>query len=101
MQGVNPPRKQGGAPPYRADVPCETQQTPDLRSIAGAPPQQIRINQNAPGAAERREQVEQDLIKWMKRSLESSSLRGKLTVSDEPLKATELGAVRKTLGGGS
>ena len=99
VQGVNPPKKQGGPPAYRADVPCETQETPDLRSKPGAPPQQIRINQDAPGAAERRAKVEADLVDWMRRSLKSSSLDGKLTVSDEPLKASELGAVRTTLGG--
>ena len=98
VQGVNPPRKQGGPPAYRPDVPCETQETPDLRSIPAAPPQQLRINQNAPGAAERRAEVEANLLKWMKRELKRSPLGNSFEVSDEPLKAGELGAVKQTLG---
>ncbi len=36
LLGVNPPK--ADRPPSRYDVPCETQQTPDLRSRPGAPP---------------------------------------------------------------
>jgi len=37
--GVNPPK--ATRPPTRYDVPCETQQPPDLRTIPGQPPQQV------------------------------------------------------------
>jgi len=98
VQGVNPPRKQGGPPPYRADVPCETQELPDLRSTPAAPPRQIRVNQNAPGAAERRAKANATLMRWMRRSLKSSRLGDDYTLSKEPLKRSELDDVVKTLG---
>ncbi|MDQ6914428.1 MAG: MlaD family protein [Actinomycetota bacterium] len=37
--GVNPPK--ATRPPSRYDVPCETQQPADLRTIPGQPPQQV------------------------------------------------------------
>jgi virulence factor Mce-like protein len=97
--GVNPPKK-ATPPPYRANVPCETQEPPDLRSKPDQAPQQVRINQNAPGAAERRAEVDAALVKWMRRALQSSPLDGKLTVSDEPITAADLPAVKRTLEGG-
>jgi virulence factor Mce-like protein len=50
--GVNPP-KPASRPPLRSDVPCETQETPDLRTKAGAPPQRMKIDRNAPGVQAR------------------------------------------------
>jgi len=38
LKGVNPPPSE--RPPSRYDVPCETQQRPDLSTIPGAPPVQ-------------------------------------------------------------
>ena len=100
VQGVNPPRKQGGPPPYRADVPCETQETPDLRSTPAAPPQQVRIDQDAPGASARRAAAEERLMTWMERALRSSPLGERYRLSDDPLKASELDDVERTLEGG-
>jgi hypothetical protein len=45
LQGVNPPRSP--MPPMRADVPCETQEAPDLTSRAVPPPRGIKVNPNA------------------------------------------------------
>src|SRR3954451_20041252 len=39
IMGVNPPK--ANRPPSRYDVPCETQQAPDLRTIPGAAPPQM------------------------------------------------------------
>ena len=47
--GRQPAARRTARRPYRPDVPCETQERPDLRTKVQAPPQQIRINQNAPG----------------------------------------------------
>jgi virulence factor Mce-like protein len=89
VQGVNPPKSD--APPYRADVPCETQEGPDMRTKVQAPPRQIKINQNAPGAAERRARVHAALREWMGQQLEATGLDKRYTLSDQPLKAGELG----------
>jgi phospholipid/cholesterol/gamma-HCH transport system substrate-binding protein len=43
IMGVNPPK--ADRPPSRYDVPCETQQTPDLRTIASPAPSQMASGQ--------------------------------------------------------
>lgn len=44
--GHNPPKVQ--RPPSRYDVPCETQQAPDLRTEAGPPPTQVSAGKFSP-----------------------------------------------------
>ena len=100
VQGVNPPPKRGGAPPYRPDVACETQEQPDLRSKAVAPPQQRRIVQDSPAAVARRAIANDALTEWMDRALKSSGLDQRFELSDEPLTAAELDDVKRTLEGG-
>src|SRR3712207_8474101 len=43
LEGVNPP-KAAGVPPLNKDVPCETQQPPDLRSTPDADRKSTRLN---------------------------------------------------------
>jgi hypothetical protein len=62
-----------------------------MRSKAQAPPRQIKINQNAPGADERRARVQKALTEWMATQLEVTGLDKRYTLSDAPLKAGELG----------
>lgn len=52
--GVNPPPPTGGRSPLRNDIPCETQEGPDLRSRPAAPPAPSRkatIPATGPGRA--------------------------------------------------
>jgi hypothetical protein len=100
FQGVNPPRKRGGAPAYRPDVPCETQERPDLRSKPDAAPPTMRINQNAPGAAARRDEANERLLAWMKRSMKQSGMDERYELSDKPLRADQIDDVKRTLEGG-
>jgi virulence factor Mce-like protein len=44
--GSNPP-KPAGRSPLRPDVPCETQEPPNLDTKVGPPPQQINLSSNA------------------------------------------------------
>ena len=44
LLGVNPPPPAELARPYRPDVPCETQEQPDLRTTPGALPTARKIN---------------------------------------------------------
>ena len=46
LQGINPPPP-AGRPPLRPDVPCETQQAPDLRSTPRGPPAQAQTSDSA------------------------------------------------------
>ncbi|MDQ5807591.1 MAG: hypothetical protein M3320_02845, partial [Actinomycetota bacterium] len=87
--GVNPP-KAPRQPPYRPDVPCETQEVPDMRTRIQAPPRQIKINQNAPGAAERRARVQKALMEWMGQQLDATEMGDKYKLSKEPLTAAEI-----------
>jgi virulence factor Mce-like protein len=97
--GVNPP-KVNKQPPYRADVPCETQESPDLRTRVQTPPQQVRINQNAPGAAERRAKVEAALRDWMGDELKRSGLDDRYKISEKPLSAGDIPRVAQGVNGG-
>jgi ABC-type transporter Mla subunit MlaD len=97
VEGINPP-KAPGFPAYKPKVPCETQERPDLRTIPGAAPAGVRIDQNAPGAAQRRARARAVALDWMREQLDSSGLGKSLTLSDEPLRADELDDVRRTLG---
>ena len=55
LQGVNPPTPKNHArPPLRADVPCETQQPPDLRTVPDAAPQGFDLAGSRSAAAEGR-----------------------------------------------
>ena len=96
--GVNPP-KAPRQPEYRPDVPCETQEAPDMRSKAAPAPQQVRINQHAAGADARRARVRKSLMEWMRVELKRSDMGDRYTLSDEPLKASEIPAATKGLGG--
>ena len=98
LQGVNPPKQ--AQSPLRPDVPCETQVKPDLSTKIQAPPAGIRVDQDAPGAAERRVRARAVALDWMREQLTYSGLDGKLRVSDQLLQPGELAEVRKTLGTG-
>jgi hypothetical protein len=82
LQGVNPP-KVDSAPPLRPEVPCETQQPPDLRTKVQAPPKAIRVNNDAPGVAAAREREMRRAIRWLRGTAKSQRLG--VPVLDTPL----------------
>ncbi len=98
VQGVNPPKT--SQPPLKPDVPCETQERPDLRTKVAPPPPQRRIDQDAPGAAERRAAATERLMDWMSDELKRSDLGDHFKLSEEPLKRSELDDVLRTVRGG-
>ena len=49
IKGVNPPK--ANRPPSRYDVPCETQEVPDLRTIPSPAPTQMASGQFSPAQA--------------------------------------------------
>jgi phospholipid/cholesterol/gamma-HCH transport system substrate-binding protein len=68
LQGVNPPvPKNHARPPLRADVPCETQQAPDLRTIPSLAPQGQEI---APAPAAAAQDALQETVDWLRKELE-------------------------------
>ncbi|MEJ7784005.1 MAG: MlaD family protein [Solirubrobacteraceae bacterium] len=96
VQGVNPPKM--AEPPYVPDAPCETQDPPDLQTRAAAPPTAIKVNQNAPGALERRIQSRETARTWLSEELVRNGLAG--TVGDDLLRADQIDDVVRSLEGG-
>ncbi len=86
LMGVNPPK--ADMPPLRADVPCETQEKPDLRSIAQAPPPARTVNHQAPGAEAKRVTARKAAVRWLRRDLKRLELPYK--VVDDPLPQASL-----------
>jgi len=96
ISGVNPPPMK--QPAFHPEVPCETQETPDLRTIAAPAPRQIRINQNAPGAAKRRAKSKEVVLDWMRDQMKVVGWDKKLKLSEKPFTLSDLPKLRATLG---
>ena len=89
LLGVNPPKPKN-RPPLRNDVPCENQQTPDLRSKAGAPPEQRQIDVNDAAFKARWAKVRKYGIDLMKLSLKREGLADKFKVLDEDVTKAQI-----------
>jgi virulence factor Mce-like protein len=88
LQGANPAKAH--EPPMRSDVPCETQEAPDLRSIPGTPPPEIKVSRNGPGYAARLTKARASFRTWITRQLKAEGLAGRLKLSDTPLTKAEI-----------
>ncbi len=82
IEGSNPPRPPR-RPPLRADVPCETQPTPDLRSRPGAAPPQRRVDTTSPEYRKRSALAQARAIRWLERQLKYEGLEKTLKVTDK------------------
>lgn len=81
--GTNPPKPQRRTP-LRPDVPCETQQAPDLRTVPGAAPASHRISV----PADRRDElakVTRRTVREVNRTIRASGLGKRLKAVTEPL----------------
>ena len=87
--GVNPARPDS-RPPLRPNVPCETQETPDLSSKAVAPPQQFQLGLSTPAARARFDAARLRAIGWLRRQLKRERLDGAMRVSDQDLTPEQL-----------
>ena len=88
--GVNPPPDRT-RPPLRPDVPCETQQPPNLETRQGAPPRKVRNDQNSPAARERRRKATALATAVLQARLRASG--DDTTVREAPATLAELRAV--------
>ncbi len=82
IQGVNPPARTTESP-LRPDVPCETQEPPDLRSIPGAPPAAIRARTSGSAYEERVAKAQSVAVDWLRDQVKLEGLSNKLRVSDK------------------
>lgn len=94
LQGVNPPPPVK-MPALRNDVPCETQEPPDLRSTPATAPTAIRVNHNTPAAVERRVASTTRAVRALRTILKATGMDDELKVSGTPLTATQLTQITK------
>ena len=83
--GTLPPSPPGARrPPLRPDVPCETQEPPDLRAIPGPGEQVVaRGLPNTPEARERYERAKSRAVRFMRQDLERRDLDKQFRVSSK------------------
>jgi hypothetical protein len=84
ISGTNPP-KPAARPPLRNDVPCETQQAPNLASKPGPPPPQRQIDTSSPAYQRRLASAQAVAVTWLRRQLKTEGLSDRFTVSDKPV----------------
>ncbi|MBA3327698.1 MAG: MCE family protein [Solirubrobacterales bacterium] len=77
IMGANPP-KPAKRPPLRDDVPCETQQAPDLRTQAAPPPSGFRVNTTSDAARKLLAKAEKEALGWLKDRVKAEGLPSKL-----------------------
>ena len=91
--GANPPRPSKRSP-LRADVPCETQQAPDLRTKQMVPPKSFRIGQPTSAAGKKAEAESMKVaIEWLKDSYKREG-NTKVKIVDDLLERKELPKLR-------
>jgi virulence factor Mce-like protein len=86
IEGVNPP-KAPGVPPLNKDVPCETQQPPDLRSDPDEPPTAIKINHDAVPPAVKTAAIKAQ-VDYMRALFKREGID--IPISDTPLQRSQL-----------
>ena len=89
LQGVKPPRND--QPPLRPDVPCETQEPPDLRSGNGALPAATTVNHSTAAGQARRAVIRGEVAKYLEDTVKAQGLDDTFTVLTRELNAGELG----------
>ncbi|HEX8084836.1 MAG TPA: MlaD family protein [Solirubrobacteraceae bacterium] len=84
--GANPPRPAARSP-LRPDVPCETQQKPDLRTIESRPPATFKVRDAPPEAEKKSREI---AVNWLKGELMRTGRWKDVKVSDKPVLPSEL-----------
>ena len=98
IQGVNPPKAPGtGSPPLRAEVPCETQSPPDLRTKIQAPPPVTEIDRSLPGVVAALLAAQERAVKWVKEEVKDTT-GIEIPVSEKPLDPSQLPALDRIPG---
>jgi phospholipid/cholesterol/gamma-HCH transport system substrate-binding protein len=82
IQGFNPPPPKT-PPPLNADVPCETQQPPNLASRPGAPPEQKKLDVTNPKYKARYAFAKERAVKWLRGQLKREGLDKTLSVVEK------------------
>jgi hypothetical protein len=89
--GVNPPPAPE-RPPLRPDVPCETQQRPDLRTVPGLPPTQVKTSLDPARYAKAKAAA----VDWLRERVKAEGMADTLKVTAAPLEPGQLPGLRRT-----
>jgi virulence factor Mce-like protein len=95
IEGVNPPRPTA-RPPLRPDVPCETQQPPNLETVPGGPPQSTRVDTSSAAFQERYAKSKAVAIDWLREDIER--VGSDLEVADVDATLDDIVALAKRAG---
>ena len=103
IQGVNPPpltTSDGRIrySPFRPDVPCETQQAPDLRTVPLAAPSGSRIATDTPAARKRYAEAKDVAMRWLRRELRKQGAPEIRGVTDRELTREQLERIKREAG---
>jgi phospholipid/cholesterol/gamma-HCH transport system substrate-binding protein len=82
LLGANPPKPRR-RPPLNGKVPCETQETPDLRTQAAPPPPQHTVDANTPAFKAREALAQARAVKWLQKQLKVEGLQNLLKVTSK------------------
>ena len=93
LQGANPP-KPAGRPPISYRHPCETQERPDLRTIAAAPPPQTKARISTAAGRRRYARAKALTLQWARDQIEREGLQNQLRVSNRELTREQLNQLR-------
>src|SRR3954454_223134 len=86
LKGINPPPPAERYPrPYKPDVPCETQQSPDLRSNPLAPPSPTKVDLASPQVKAGDAAATTKTVTWLRDLLKREG--SKLKVASTPVKS--------------
>jgi virulence factor Mce-like protein len=88
LVGANPPK--APMPILRNDVPCETQTPPDLRTIAGQAPPQVKTSLSAPGALARYDKARAYAITWLEKQIKLDGLTRFLHVATQDITPAQI-----------
>jgi hypothetical protein len=92
--GTNPPKPEKRSP-LRPDVPCETQQSPDLRTVAGPAPEGRKIEIPANRQDDWNKLVARAAT-FLEKDLQRQGLADQLKVSLKPLTEDQIPLVKST-----
>jgi virulence factor Mce-like protein len=95
LVGVNPPKPKS-RPPIEPEVPCETQERPDLRTVAGPPPAKVKTNANSPAVRARTAKARETAIIELRDQLRKSG--SKIDVLDRDATAADIQALARKAG---
>ena len=94
LQGVNPPKAET-QPPLRGDVPCETQQPPDLRTNVQAAPKATEVDYTLPAVQAALEAARERATTWLREEIDEIGVE--LPVGETPLNPGELPALERAI----